>query len=359
MECDHLSLSALDRNLILRAVANSPRVFLAPMDKGLSGSTVWQARWQLPDSSLSKLHVFKIGPIGKLEQEERAILDIASVIDRFSLAHLYRADGSDRALLRQEFAGDPDGSTFSLRNYIRQPSYDATPASIITVVDRLYENRMRAWHYDNRIAPTEYKSIDQAVPWWRSKIDLKRVATELGFDALNEELLSYHQLSVNDLSAGVETALNTRRELSIGPVHGDLHATNVNLDSNLAIYLIDFGNTMYTWRAIDFIILEAAVKFIAAPAHAPLRSLLECERLIDMGAPPSALGPSSFYGTELAKVLAATVRIRHHCVASKAELDVASYRAGLVCVCAAFTSIEWWVNRRFLFHSIAYQLARI
>jgi aminoglycoside phosphotransferase (APT) family kinase protein len=186
-----------------------------------------------------------------------------------------------------------------------------------------------------------------------------RVATELGFDALNEELLSYHRLSVVDLSAGVEAALNTTRELSIGPVHGDLHATNVNLDSSLAIYLIDFGNTMYTWRAIDFLILEAAVKFVAAPAHAPLRSLLECERLIDLGAPASELGPTSFYGTELAKVLAAAVRIRHHCVASKAELDIASYRAGLICVCAAFTSIEWWVNRRFLFHSIAFHLARM
>jgi hypothetical protein len=172
-------------------------------------------------------------------------------------------------------------------------------------------------------------------------------------------LMNHHRLSVDDLSKGVEAALSTTRELSIGPVHGDLHATNVNLDSNLAVYLIDFGNTMYTWRALDFIILEAAVKFVASPAHAPLRSLLECERLIDEGAPPSQLGPTSFYGTELAKILAAVVRIRHHCVTSKAELSIESYRAGLICVCAAFTSIEWWVNRRFLFHSIAYHLARM
>jgi len=359
MECDHLSLSASDRTLINRAVANSPRVFLAPMDKGLSGSDVWQARWQLPDESLSKLHVFKIGPIGKLEQEERAILDIASVIDRFPLAHLYRGDAPDRGLLRQEFAGDPNGSTFSLRNYIRQPSYNATPDSIFAVVDRLYERRMGEWHYGTREYRSQRRTISEAVPWWRAKIDLPRVASDIGYEELNAELLLHHGLSVTDLQQGVNALLVAPREMPIGPVHGDLHATNVNLDGNLEVYLIDFGNTTYTWRAIDFIILEAAVKFVAAPAHAPLTSLLECERLIDDGALPSEYRPGAFYGTELSRILAAAVRIRHHCVASRAELNVQNYRAGLICVCAAFTSIEWWVNRRFLFHSMAYHLGKM
>lgn len=359
MECDHLGLSSLDRNLIQKAVANSPRVYLAPMDKGLSGSTVWQARWELPDSSLSKLHVFKIGPTGKLEQEEDAILNIASVIDRFPLAHLYRAEDPDRVLLRQEFTGNPNGSTFSLRNYIRQPNYEATPENVARVIDRLYEERMHAWHYDGRTAPIKRLSICEAVPWWSPKIDLQRVASQIGFDGLNEELKALHGLSVADLSGRVDALLRESRKMPIGPVHGDLHATNVNLDSKLDVYLIDFANTTYTWRALDFIVLEAAIKFVTSPAHAPLSSLLNCENLIDEGAPISTLATSSLYFDELAKVLSAVVRVRYHCVNSGAEHDLQNYRAGLICVSAAFTSIEWWVNRRFLFHSIAYHLNKM
>lgn len=360
MECDHLGLSDLDRTLIGQAVANSPRVFLAPMDKGLSGSNVWQARWQLPDLSLSKLHVFKIGPIKKLDVEERAIVDIASVIDiNFPLARLYRIDGADKALLRQEFAGDANGQTFSLRNYIRQPLYNATPDKITSIIDRLYVGRMRAWHYGPRNADAVPQSIHSAVPWWRSKIDLPRVADAIGFKSLDAELRGIHGLSIDNLVEGVEKTIQSDRKICVGPVHGDLHATNVNLDSRLDIYLIDFGNTMYTWRAIDFVILEAAIKFVAAPAHAPLTNLLQCEREIDRAPSLPAFSAGMLYGTELEKILAAATAIRRHCIESKAETNLDNYRAGLICVSAAFTSIEWWVNRRFLFHSIAYQLNRM
>lgn len=359
MECDHLTLSDLDRHLIAQAVANSTRVYLAPMDKGLSGSSVWQARWRLLDGRLSKLHVFKIGVTEKLEAEESAIIDIASVIDKgFPQTRLYRAS-EGRALLRQEFAGNAEGTTFSLRNYIRRPEYAANAHEIVNILDRLYQGRMSAWHYGDEETSGEMRSIDTAVPWWRPKIDLRKVAEEIGFHPLNSELVRIHGLSVDDLSAMVDSLLSIERPMCIGPVHGDLHATNVNLDDNLNVYLIDYGNTTYSWRAIDFIILEAAIKFATTPAHAPLESLLACERLIDDGAAPAALADGSYYGDELRKTLAACVTIRGHCVRSHAEPNLDNYRAGLVSVCAAFTSIEWMVNRRFLFHSIAYHLKRM
>jgi hypothetical protein len=229
---------------------------------------------------------------------------------------------------------------------------------MVSVIDRLYVGRMKHWHYAPRASDLSNKSIDEAVPWWRSKIDLPRVARDIGYTSLNNELIEIHGISIESLCEQVNTVLAAPREMYIGPVHGDLHATNVNLDSRLEIYLIDFGNTTYTWRAIDFVILEAAVKFVAAPAHAPLESLLECENLIDAGAPPTSTH-GMLYGTELGKIVAACTAIRRHCNSSKAEVNLNSYRAGMIGVAAAFTSIEWWVNRRFLFHSIAYQLSRM
>lgn len=359
MECDHLTLEQQDRALIARAVADSTRVYLAPMDKGLSGSAVWQARWRLQSGHLSKLHVFKIGPTRKLEAEEKAIVDIASVIEQgFPLAVLYRSEDCNRSLLRQEFAGDPSGTTFSLRNYIRMPLYNATPETLAEVIDRLYSVRMRAWHYGNDPCRRQL-SIDEAVPWWRPKINLTKIANDIGFAELNSELKAKHDITIPEMSARVEEILHQNHPLCVGPVHGDLHATNVNLDEKLNVYLIDYGNTMYTWRAVDFIILEAAIKFATTPAHAPLDSLIQCERLIDQGAKTSTLPAGALYGDELRKTLASCVVIRRHCAESGAEVDLARYRAGLICVCAAFTSIEWMVNRRFLFHSIAYHLKKL
>ena len=147
--------------------------------------------------------------------------------------------------------------------------------------------------------------------------------------------------------------------MSVGPVHGDLHAMNVNLDAALDVHLIDFGNTRYTWRAIDFVILEAAIKFAAAPVHAPLSGLLDCDRLIDQGEKPESISEGTLYGSELRKILSACVAVRRHCRESKAETNFDNYRAGLISVCSAFTSIEWLLNRRFLFHSIAYHLNRL
>jgi hypothetical protein len=360
MELDHLLLRDIDRKLIELATAGARRVYLAPMDKGLSGSNVWQAQWDLGAGHKSKLHVFKIGPANKLEQEDRAIKDIAAAVGQMSYASLYRLNGADRALLRLGFEGSEDGhvSTISLRNYIRLPKHRSTHQSVVRVISSLYEERMRAWHH---LPSTEIKhcSINQAVPKWGRKINLRKVANEIGYKALDDELRLKHNLCIGDLSERVKTLLKVRRALPWGPVHGDLHAANVNLDNDLRVYLIDYGDTRFSWRALDFIILEAAIKFAASPAHAPLNELLTSEELIDAGAASPHLHRDRLYGRGLRKVVAASVAIRKHCRQLGAEPDFRNYRAGLVCVAAAFTSIEWLVNRRFLFHSIAHHCKKL
>ena len=78
---DHLNLDAWSRKLITEACPNASKIFLAPLDKGLSGSDVWLCRWQLRSGGLSKYHVLKIGDPKKLRCERQAIADVASVLD--------------------------------------------------------------------------------------------------------------------------------------------------------------------------------------------------------------------------------------------------------------------------------------
>jgi hypothetical protein len=357
VELDHIGISDIDRALISRAVNHSARVYLAPMDKGLSGSNVWQARWLLEDNNPSKLSVFKIGPAQKITKEYEAMAHVATAVGDMPAFLKYVDAKHDRALLLLQFQGSttPGNEAFSLRNYVRRPIYHSTPDTVCQVIDRLYCERMQSWHYVSRNLTTRNRTIGAEVPRWKSKIDLERAAAEIGLNALNADLMRTHGVTVGDLAKNVETILNDKREMRWGPIHGDLHAANVNLDESLNVYLIDYGDTRFGWRALDFIILEAAIKFAAAPNHAPISALLECERSIDVSDANGLSYDNLLYGDGLQKVSMAARAIRRHCLASGAEAQFANYRAGLICVAAAFTSIEWLVNRRFLFHSIAYQ----
>src|SRR4051794_24912253 len=105
VELDHIGISEVDRALICRAVNNSSRVFLAPMDKGLSGSSIWQARWLLEDNNPSKLSVFKIGPIKKITKEYAAMVHVAAAVGEMPAFLSYEDNDNDRALLHLQFQG--------------------------------------------------------------------------------------------------------------------------------------------------------------------------------------------------------------------------------------------------------------
>src|SRR3990167_8279910 len=114
-EFDHINLDQTSRALICKACHDSPRVWLSPFDKGLSGSSVWLAQWQLVGGGRSKYHVFKIGNKRKLQAEYQNVVDIASVlIQGFPLMTLHDHSRSNIALLRQEFVGGPSGAPKSL-----------------------------------------------------------------------------------------------------------------------------------------------------------------------------------------------------------------------------------------------------
>jgi hypothetical protein len=352
------------RNQACRAGApkacNKRPVYLAPLDKGLSGSDLWQARWELESGWLSRIHVFKIGKHAKLERELVAIRNIVAPIDpNTAYAELFPDDENPHqlALLRQEFAGGGESQSISLRQFIESCE---GPERVAGVIRRLYTDRMHPWHVS---APrrlqhnSERVELRSALDWWVSRMDLNRDANRIGRVGVEASLRTKFSLSTSDLKDHVARIGEAEAVVVRGPVHGDLHTQNVLIDEREQLYLIDFGWTAERWRAVDFLMMECSLKFLVTPAHAQLDDLLLMERSLErvFGTPGTELIDLSrlMYGNELVKVAAGVEMVRRCAFELGAAADADLYRQGLVLLTAGLASVPG-MNQAYLFHSLAY-----
>lgn len=362
IQIDHLNLSDEDRLLIAKACTGGSVVYMAPLDKGLSGSSVWQARWRLHTGSNSKMHVFKIGNSAKLEREYRAIQTIASVIEPgFPHVDLFSDDSTDLALLRQEFAGESHSNTKSLRRYIEECS---EPVVAKDVLRRLCTDRMKCWHPSAPSYVERQMLLREALDWWVKKIDLPRAAIQIGPVGLNESMESTHGLSVDTLINSVVTVCERPLRVRIGAVHGDLHAQNVLLSGVDRMDIIDFGWTNQDkWKVIDFVMMECSLKFACTPPHAQLADLLMLDRLLDAnhnGLLDADYGElrGRIHGSNLASVASAVHVIRSCALSLGAVADIEQYRCGLIILMASLATIPTLINRVYLLHSLAYHIKK-
>jgi len=365
-QLDHLYLDGISRRLIALACARGENVALAPLDKGLSGSAVWLARWTLPGGIQSKLHVLKIGPHRKLSVESNAIRDIASVIDPgqphaalFALSD--HPDDDDPALLRQEFLGDVSGNSQSLREYLSRSVSDL--ASARDVIHRLYGQRLARWHPsdDSAVAPLlKNLTFGSAMEPWLKHADLRACGEALGLHAIDASLAENCGISVELLSAGVDEISAMPSDLAFGPVHGDLHAQNVLVDEAGELQLIDYGWTGERWRAVDFLMMECSLKFLVAPPHAVLGDLLAMETVLE----PALLGDdiditplsNAILGDRLCQTAAAVAGIRQAALATAAVRDAHQYRSGLLLMTAGHSTMPGGLNQVFLLHSLGHHV---
>jgi hypothetical protein len=355
---DHLDLDDEARDLIRKAVGVSPRVFLAPLDKGLSGASVWRARWELRESGeLSALHVFKIGDRFKLGREVEAIGSIAAAIDpdtRF--VTLVEGATGQLCLLRQSFAGEDPAAVVSLRDYLRNCDH----ISAVQAIDDLYTVRMSRWHVTAHGRQVNQKFAD-ALDWWISRADLVATAELLNREALEGSLRSRYGMSIDDLVGYIDDLKSRIDSFVVGPVHGDLHAQNVLVDQDLRMHLIDFGWCAQRWRAVDFLMLECSIRYVVTPRFARLGDLMKLQEVIDKSEnydDELVWAASSMYGPRLASLGAAILKVRELAVALGACRDLEQYRRGLILMTAGLTSMPYRINHPFMFHSMAAMAGR-
>lgn len=354
---DHLDLEESDRLLIEEAVGGAPTAYLAQLDKGLSGASVWKAQWELKGSrALSDLHVFKIGPSKKLKREYEAIMQVAAPIDSSVGVPFYFRNGG-KSLLRQPFSGGDPHSIRSLKDFVRNAGSAEEAAN--TVRD-LYRSRMEMWH-SNEKRPSQTltnQPYGEALDWWLSRVNISDAVELLGRNALETNLKEMHGVSIDDIESSAKSLMMTSDDFVIGPVHGDLHAQNVLIGAGGKIYLIDFGWCAERWRAIDFLMLECSLKYVVAPRHASVGSLLRLDGRIDeitKGRITPAIGWTNevLYNEYLDKLAFSIAEIRMAALDFGAVKDHSQYRIGLFLLTLGLTSMPYRINHAFMFHSLA------
>lgn len=356
---DHLAISAGDRDLIRRLVPGATTIYLAALDKGLSGSLVWRAQWRV-GGPMSKPHVIKVGPLQKIEREFEGFSEVASAIDpRCGFMKISRSKASGRGALRQEFAAGTaaNGETLSLRQTIQAMR---EPSAAQTLVAALYRKRLAGWHFPGEpdFAAPKSVRLKTALDWWTRKVDLPKTISSIGATGMATSLHDRCGVDASKMGAAVKRVFSERTAAGFGPVHGDLHSQNVLVVGTNEPEVIDFGWTHRNkWRAVDFLMLECSLKFLATPPDALLDDLLDLERHLE----PSLAGGTFDWdslgdlvrGDELAVTGAAIEEVRRCALGSGAVVDADQYRLGLAGMTAGLASIREHINRVYLVHSLA------
>lgn len=359
MNFDFLNLSDSHRYLISRvSPPRAKRVLLEPLDKGLSGAGVWLARWDLPRGLWTDFSVLKINNTKKIAREMRAFNEIVCQLDN-RVGHFVckRSREHNLAIIRQPFRGRADGTILSFRNKMLSLSSSDSPENLI---DSLYLDRMQNWHPTKAERYVRSTSFEIALDWWTRRYALREDISKIGQSAAEADIYRCFNMKFLDLERFIEALFRTKHIFPIGPVHGDLHAQNILVDSGSNIHLIDFGWTSKKWKAIDFLMLECSIKFLVIPQSARQKDLLILEQLVELDVGHLRLQELSelLYGCLLYKTARAIRRLRELCLNFGYVTDMNHYRQGLVVLTSCLSGYPR-LNRRFLLNSLCLHISKL
>lgn len=322
-------LSEVETFLVLSCLpAESEAVELQEMDKGLSGSKVYQARVRRA-RRLSKPFVLKIGPLPKIAREASALSELVAPTLLGIAPPVFRAWG-DLGLVAQELATLSENSILeSLRTRVRRT--DDGPR----LVHRILNDRLGVWY----LAPSSAQShsLRELLAPYLSRSP----SFDDGFPPRWDELLAFVEEEAGAPWANVEpavsAALNREVMLPMTIVHGDLHTQNVVVDDHDECWPIDFGWTRDNSSAVvDLTMLECSLKFLTLPMRADVRTLLRQEKALACldDPPPPGLTP---YRDEVERVFRTVAAVRQHAFGSL-SISQDDYLAALLLMTFSLTT---------------------
>ena len=279
-------------------------VFLAPLDKGLSGSKVFAAKYDVEKRRVSKIFVLKLGPAEKTLREFRALRDLVAPHIAAVTPPICRV-GKDLALVAQELAGlSYRDELTSLRLHARESRHaDAS-------VYRLFRERLGSWYGGGDDEPIVERKLGALLA-----PNLKKGPRKFTYPSTWTEIQRWAKAASHvEWDGAVETvrslrghSIRTRETI----IHGDLHSQNVLIDDHSECWPIDFAWCREGGSAIvDLTMLECSLKFLSIPQRSDLRSLLRIEnRLCRDMFPALSLGAVP-YRREIENVLRAVAAIR-------------------------------------------------
>ncbi|WP_284745258.1 hypothetical protein [Amycolatopsis sp. RTGN1] len=248
------------------------QIWLAPMDKGLSGAKVLRARYSDEAGRFSKQFVVKVDIARKIDRE-------ADAVERLCSPYLpgiefpVRRRGSHLGLIAQELRGlSIHANVESLRNYIRSTR---TGSKIIA---RLVRERLAPWYepgiqgglhpikLGKLLDPYLAKGASSSIfpPEWSDLQDWVEEICQVPWREPGDQVAVMRERSI---------------DVPLSISHGDLHSQNVLVDStSRECWPIDFA-----WcrddgsLVVDLVMLEVSLKNLSIPMQADLREMLRLE----------------------------------------------------------------------------------
>jgi Phosphotransferase enzyme family len=249
-----------ERLLLLSTLPrHAEQLWIAQLDKGLSGSNVFSVRYSDVAGRLSKPFVAKIGERRKIDLEVEAT-------SRYAAPYLPGVEnpvcrrGERLGLIGQELRGlSAHVKPVSLRNYLLR--YELGP----DMVARLLEERLDPWY--SRYADHASRAIRDLLADYLAKgpADLLAVLPG-GWEELTEWARQIGGFGWQDVGDVVESVLGGTISSPVCIIHGDLHTQNVLVDPrSQECWPIDFAWTRESSPLIDLVMLECSLKFLAIP----------------------------------------------------------------------------------------------
>ena len=245
--------------------ASPDAVYLSPLDKGLSGSKVFRALYEVSGGHRSRPYVMKIGPCQKIEAEHDAIRTLVQPFIDGVEEPIFRR-GTDQAIVVQGFAG-MQTRIESLRDFARRD------AAAHSVVSELLTQRLKPW-YQNKGERRRRVPLGKLLEWHLAKRRRGAILPRHWAELANW-VASSSGHSWASVAPALRNARSTRIDFFESIAHGDLHSQNILIDERRQCWPIDF----YWCRGdstplVDCALLETSLKFLAVPPAADLRTLL-------------------------------------------------------------------------------------
>lgn len=324
-------------------------LWLEPLDKGLSGSKVFQAKYRLGGRS-SKPFVMKVGPRLKIEREAKALAELVAPAILGIVPPVVRV-GDGLSLVVQEMAALSESLNLeSLRARVRRS--DDGPG----LVRRVFQQRLWPW-YERGDVERQAFTMRQLFEWHLTKAPEFGVNFPPPWPDLFQvvEVVTGH--GWGQVEMAVSEALNMVSTLPVSVVHGDLHAQNVLVDELGNCWPIDFGWTRDgSSPLLDLVMLECSLKFLVLPRRSDVRALLPAEQCL-AGFDRTVVPAGTPYGDEIERVFSAVEAVRAVAV-EDLRISEEACRAGLVLMTYSLASHPG-LNTPYVLSSLQIQSGRI
>lgn len=295
-----------EKMLLIRSIlpAHTKAIYLEPLDKGLSGASVYALHYESVNGCKSKRFVIKIGELIKIKRENEAIQKYVAPYIKSIQSPIYR-EGINLGLIAQEFVG------LSEKENIKSLRLEARSSkNLDEIISNLFNDRLGNWYIKNASKEVCDFTLHDLFQWY-----LKKAPKFNPYPSKWEEL----QKSVQN-TTGYKWENNCSVIKRVGEekikskssiIHGDLHSQNILIDQHGDVWPIDF----YWCRensspVIDFCMLECSLKFLAIPKETNINNLIDFENQLCSKPDPSYIFPSLPYFEDVSNIYKGILEVR-------------------------------------------------